>query len=58
MTHVSRTHRVDLDWFSDLISLDQGVQIKYVNTSKHADILTRGSLTRETWDPVDSIVQH
>ena len=39
--HVSRTHRVALDWLSDRINLDPKIPIKYVDT-KHqlADILT------------------
>ena len=41
--HVSRTHRVALDWLFDRINLDPKIQIKYVD-SKHqlADILTKG----------------
>ena len=39
MRHVSRTHRVALDWLFDRINLDPKIQIKYVDT-KHivADI--------------------
>ena len=41
MRHVSRTHRVALDWLFDRINLDPKIQTKYVDT-KHqfADILT------------------
>ena len=44
MRHVSRTHRVALDWLFDRIDLDPNIQIKYVDT-KHqlADILTKGN---------------
>ena len=40
MRHVSRTHRVPLDWLFDRINLEPKIQIKYVDT-KHqlADIL-------------------
>ena len=39
MRHVSRTHRVALDWLSDRINLDPKVQLPYIDT-KHrmADI--------------------
>ena len=41
MRHVSRTHRVALDWFFDRIKLDPQVQIKYVESKNQlADILT------------------
>ena len=48
MRHVSRTHRVALDWLSDRINLDPKIQNKYVDT-KHqlADILTKGNFTRD-----------
>ena len=51
MRHVSRTHRVALDWLFDRISLDPKIQIKYVDT-KHqlADILTKGNFTRDEWN--------
>ena len=32
MRHVSRTHRVALDWLFDRINLDPKIQIKYINT--------------------------
>ena len=34
MRHVSRTHRVALDWLFDRINLDPKIQIRYINT-KH-----------------------
>ena len=48
MRHVSRLHRVALDWLFDRINLDQKIQVKYVDT-KHqlADILTKGNFTRD-----------
>ena len=33
MGHVSRTHRVDLDWLFDRIGLGPGIQIKFVDTT-------------------------
>ena len=42
MRHVSRTHRVALDWLFDRINLDPKVQIKYVESKNQlADILTK-----------------
>ena len=51
MRHVSRTHRVALDWLVDRIILDPQVQIRYIDT-KHqlADILTKGNFTRDEWN--------
>ena len=34
MRHVSRTHRVALDWLFDRINLDNKIQIKYIDTKK------------------------
>ena len=48
---VSRTHRVALDWLFDRINLEPKIQIKYVDTKNQlADILTKGSFTRDEWD--------
>ena len=41
MRHVSRTHRVALDWLFDRINLDPKIQIKYIdNKYQLADIHT------------------
>ena len=49
MRHVSRTHRVALDWLFDGINLDSKIQIKYIDTQNQlADILTKGSFTRDS----------
>ena len=32
MRHVSRTHRVALDWLFDRLNLDPKIQIKYMDT--------------------------
>ena len=51
MRHVSRTHRVALDWLFDRINLDTKIQIKYIDTKNQlADILTKGNFTRDAWN--------
>ena len=51
MRHVSRTHRVALDWFFDRINLDTKIQIKYVDTKNQlAYMFTKGNFTRDEWD--------
>ena len=53
MRHVSRTHRVALDWLFDRINLDPKIQIKYIDTKNQlADILTTGNFTRDEWNHV------
>ena len=50
MRHVSRIHRVALDWLFDRINLDPKIQIKYIDTKNQlADILTKGNFTRDEW---------
>ena len=51
MRHVSRTHRVALDWLFDRINLDPKIQIKYIDTKNQlADILTKENITRDEWN--------
>ena len=51
MRHVSRTHRVALDWLFDRTNLDSQIQIKYIDTKNElADILTKGNFTRDEWN--------
>ena len=51
MRHVSRTHRVALDWLFDRIILNSKIQIKYIDTKNQlADILTKGNFTRDEWN--------
>ena len=51
MRHVSKTHRVALDRLFDRINLDPKIQIKYIDTKNQlADILTKGSFTRDEWN--------
>ena len=46
--HVSRTHRVALDWLFDRTTLDPKIQIKYIDTKNQlADIQTKGNFTRD-----------
>ena len=42
MRHVSKTHRVALEWLFDRVNLDPKIQIKY--------ILTKGNPTRDEWN--------
>ena len=51
MRHVSRTHRVSLDWLFDRINLDSKIQIKCIDTKNQlADLLTKGNFTRDKWN--------
>ena len=51
LRHVSRTHRIDLDWLFERISKAPGVFIKFVPTKEQvADVLTKGSFTAEAWN--------
>ena len=51
LRHVSRTHRVALDWLFDRSNLDPKIQIRYVDTkNQFADILTEGHFTRDEWN--------
>ena len=51
MRHVSRTHRVALDWLFDRIHWDPKIQIRYIDTKHHiADMLTKGIFTRDEWN--------
>ena len=51
MRHVSRTHRVALDWLFDRINFNPKIQIKYIDTKNQlADILTKGNFTRDEWN--------
>ena len=51
MRHVSRTHRVTLDWLFDRINLDPKIQIKYIDTKNQIEhILTKENFTRDEWN--------
>ena len=56
MRHVSRTHRVALDWLFDRINLDSKIQMKYIDTRNQlADILTKRNFTRDEWNHLLSL---
>ena len=51
MRHVSRTHRVALDWLFDRNNLDPKIHIKYPDTKNQlADTLTKRNFTRDEWN--------
>ena len=51
MRHVSRSHRVALDWLFDGINLDPKIQFEYIDTKNQlADIITKGNFTRDDWN--------
>ena len=51
MRHVSRTHKVTLDWLFDRTNLDPKIEIKCNNTKNQlADILTKGNFPRVEWN--------
>ena len=51
MRHVSRTHRVALDWLFGRINLDPKIHIEYMDIKNQlADILTKGNFTRDEWN--------
>ena len=56
MRHVSRTHRVALDWLFDRINLDSKIQIKFFDTKNQlAHMLTKGNFTRDEWNHLLSL---
>ena len=49
--HLSRTHKVVLDWLFDRINLDPKILISYFDSKNQlADILTKGHFTRDEWN--------
>ena len=51
MRHVSRTHRVALDWSFDRIGFVPKIQMKYIDTKNQlAYMLTKGNFTRDEWN--------
>ena len=51
MRHVSRIHRVALDWLFDRTNSEPKIQIQHVDTKNQlADILTKESFSRDEWN--------
>ena len=58
LRHISRTHRVDLDWLIERIKLDPGVRIKFVSTDQQmADMLTKAAFTIPKWKALSKLHQ-
>ena len=50
MRHITRTHRVNLDWLYERFLYDSHFLIRYIDTKfQIADILTKGSFTIDQW---------
>ena len=50
LKHVSRTHRIDLDWLFERISQDPAIFGRYIHTKLQiADMLTKGNFSAEQW---------
>ena len=48
--HVTRTHRVDLDWLFEPVNHDSTISVKYNNTKDQiADRLTKGRFAVQQW---------
>ena len=58
MRHVSRTHRIDLDWLFERFLLDPAISIRYVGTKEQiADFLTKGLFTSNSWNHLCKLAQ-
>ena len=59
MRHVSRTHRVALDWLCDRINLDPNIELQNIDTKNQlADMLTEGNFARDEWNYLLCLFQH
>ena len=56
MRHVSRTHRVALDWSFDRINWDPTIQIKYIDTKNQSICLHANEGKFHTWRMESSVV--
>ena len=57
MRHISRTHRMNLDWLCGQINLDPTINTKNVNTKQQlAHRLTKGSLLNRKMDAIVGVV--
>ena len=51
MRHVSRAHRLALDWLFDKINVDPKIQIRYIYTIHQlADVLAKSNFARDEWN--------
>ena len=50
MRHVSRTHRVAIDWLLDRINMGPRINIKYVDTKNQLEEITKESFIRDKWN--------
>ena len=58
MRHLLRVHRVDLDTLWERLRTDPSISMRYVNTKQQlADILTKGSFTKATWNELRTLIQ-
>ena len=56
LRHVTRTHRVDLDWCLERLREDDGIYMRYINTKQQiADMLTKGSFSAHQWNALLSL---
>jgi hypothetical protein len=59
LRHVSRTHRIDLDWLYERLREDPAIQLRYVGTKTQiADILTKGQFTSQQWKVLCDLAQN
>ena len=58
LKHVSRTHRIDLDWLFERVSADPSIYGRYIHTKLQlADLLTKGQFTAEQWLALCSLLR-
>ena len=58
MRHISRTHRVDLDWLFERLLKDTAVTMRYINTKQQLPgMFTKGSFTEVTWKSLLKLMQ-
>ena len=58
MRHVSRTHRLTLDWSFDRINLDTKIQIKYIDTKNQLAVILTKEISHMVKEPSFVFVQH
>ena len=58
MRHLTRTHRIDLDWLFERLRDDPNIDIRYVGTKQQiADFLTKGAVSGEQWENLCKLAQ-